>query len=251
MKEKLILIYMIVIISFSGCTLLDQFFPHDNQKKTEPLIISLESDLTNVRSNNITYLYLILDNLDEDEIYYIEAKIMNPGLFSISNPTKNVTLEKLQKKILEWTLQAPKVETQTSSPVSVEVNLSKSFEFYLPIMFADPNYLREREQAGNPVPKKSKSYYFSDSLISVSVTLNKNPPLDTGVAYANLKINPKIGGILKVDKIKNGNCYLDRLNTASCKFEVKEVDKIIEKKFKITIEYYVKITKSLDFVILP
>ena len=253
MKEKLILIYMIAIISFSGCTLLDQFFPHNNQKKTEPLIISLESDLTNVQSNDITYLYLILDNLDKDEIYDTEAKIMNPGIFEVIKEPKATSLSGLEKETLEWTLQAPKVETETSSPVGVEVKLSKSFEFYLPIKFVNPNYLREREQRGDPVPKDQKNYYFSDSLISVSVTLNKNPPLDTKVAYANLKINSKIGGILDAKSVssKDGNCYLDRLNTASCRFGVGDVDKIKEKKFKITIEYYVKITKSLDFVILP
>jgi hypothetical protein len=249
---KKILFLLAITIFLSGCSL-----PPLNEsldQPPEPIFIKLESDLTNVKSNDITFLYLILDNLDKDEEYDVEAKIINPGVFSVLSSPSKTTISSLEKKTLEWELKASSVPKETNSQVSVEIKISKTFEFSLPITFANPLYLREKEQAGTPIPKKPKSYSFSDSLIYINVELNKEPPIDNNVIYANLKLNPKVGFIESFSLTARDaeSCDLDNYNkAASCKFKVDNVEKIEERKFRIEVNYVVKIVKSLEFVILP
>ena len=250
-----ILFLLICLIFLSGCTT-PYFSDSSGNRLIRPLSISLESDLTNVRSNDTTYLYLVLDNPDEEEEYTVSAKIMNPGLFNILDSFEDVKLYGQQKKTLEFRLRAPKVETETHTMVSVETTISKNFKFYLPILFADYDYLRKKETSGHPVPKKQKSYSFSDSFVKVVVTLNKEPPIDANAAYANIMVSPLEGGILKLKNIKvdKGVCEINEPQNTSafCSFYGGIVTSgLEEKKFEMEIEYINKQTKSLSFTILP
>ena len=248
---KKVLYILILIIFLSGCSIP----PFDGTKNPppKPISINLESELTNVKSNDTTILYLIFDNLDKNEEYDVEATIINPGFFSVLSSPKKTKISGLDKKILEWSLQAQSVPKETNTEISVEIKISKRFEFDLPIYFANPLYLRKMEQLGKPVPKKSKSYSFSDNLIYIDAELNKEPPIDGDTVYVNFKLSPKMGFMESFNLIAtNGRCELDSYEkTASCKFEVSNVEKIEEKKFKISVDYVVKIVKSLDFTILP
>ncbi|HDI06618.1 MAG TPA: hypothetical protein ENF39_01270 [Candidatus Aenigmarchaeota archaeon] len=253
--KKFIFLFLFLIVFLSGCTI--PYFPNSSGiKPTKPMTISLSSDLTNVKSQDITYLYLILDNLDEKEKYKVSAKIMNPGLFDIPESYKETELSGLQKKTLEFKLEAPKVEVETPSKVSVETTISKEFVFYLPILFADSEYLRERETRGEPVQKRQKIYSFSDNLVNMVVKLNKEPPIDTEVAYANIKIVPLGEGILEFDSISvEGGASCEKINKYSnsvfCEFHSGNVKDMKEKKFEIKIKYDYKEIKSLNFRILP
>ena len=193
--RKLIFIILTFLVFLSGCTIpwLDG---NGDPQPVQPLSISLTSDLTNVNSLDMTYMYLTFDNLDENEEYTVGAKIMNPGLFDISGSFEDIKLSQQQEKTLEYRLKAPKVETETPTIVSVETTISKNFEFYLPILFADSGYLKQQEIAGNPVSKKPKTYSFSDNMVNVVVELNKEPPIDTGTAYTNINVYPKGSGRL-------------------------------------------------------
>jgi len=253
--RNFIFLFLFLIVFLSGCTI--PYFPNSSGiEPTKPLTISLSSDLTRVKSQDITYLYLILDNLDKKEKYKVSAKIINSGLFNIPETYKETELSGLQKKNLEFKLKAPKVEAETPSKVSVETTISKDFVFYLPILFADSEYLRECETRGEPVQKRQKTYSFSDNLIRVVVELNKEPPIDTGVAYANIKITPLGNGILEFNSISVGegasceeiNKYS---NSVSCEFHSGYVKDIEEKKFEVKIKYDYKEIKSLSFTILP
>ncbi len=250
---------MFALVFISGCTLWE---PSSNN--IEPLTISLESDLTDVKSDDTTYLYLVLDNLDKNEEYDIETNIMSPGMFDVTEGPSDTELSGLQKETLEWKLSAPSVDKEISSTVSVETSISREFEFYVPIKFGEPDYLRKREQGGNPIPKDPKTYPFSDNLVSINVELNKNPPFEVpsfeeGAAYANMEVNSKVGGILNLtsvslnlnNEILNNKCEIDTSDTISCEFPSGHVNKIEEKRFKITLNYDVKIIKSKSFMILP
>jgi len=243
----------------SGCTI-PYFHNSSGIEPTKPLTISLSSDLTRVKSQNITYLYLILDNLDEKEKYKVSAKIMNPGLFDIPESYKETELSGLQKKTLEFKLEAPNVSAETPSKVSVETTISKDFVFYLPILFADSEYLRERETRGEPVQKRQKTYSFSDNLVNIVVELNKEPPIEIkegrGTAYANIKITPLGNGILEFDSISvEGDASCEEINKYSnsvfCEFHSSKVRDMKEKKFEVKIKYDYKEIKSLSFRILP
>ena len=253
--KKFIFLFLFLIVFLSGCTI--PYFPNSSGiEPTKPLTISLSSDLTRVKSQDITYLYLILDNLDKKEKYKVSAKIINSGLFDIPESYKETELSGLQKKTLEFKLKAPNVSAETPSKVSVETTISKDFVFYLPILFADSEYLRECETRGEPVQKRQKTYSFSDNLVKVVVELNKEPPIDTGVAYANIKITPLGNGILEFNSISVGegasceeiNKYS---NSVSCEFHSGYVKDIEEKKFEVKIKYDYKEIKSLSFTILP
>jgi len=253
--KKFIFLFLFLIVFLSGCII--PYFPNSSKiEPTKPLTISLSSDLTRVKSLDITYLYLTLDNLDEKEEYKISAKIMNPGLFEIPESYKETELSGLQKKTLEFKLKAPNVSAETPSKVSVETTISKDFVFYLPILFADSEYLRERETRGEPVQKRQKIHSFSDNLVNIVVKLNKEPPIDTGVAYANIKIVPLGKGILEFDSINvKGDASCEKINKYSnsvfCEFHSGNVDDMKEKKFEIKIKYDYKEIKSLSFRILP
>jgi hypothetical protein len=246
--KKLILLLLISIIFLSGCI-------NDNETTVEPLKITLDSDLTTVRSNDTTYLYLTLDNLDKDEEYNIDTKVMNTGILEVLEYPKSTTLAGLEKKTLEWRLGTPIVSTETTSSVGIEVHISKKYTFKLPIIFANPDYLKKREQGGNPVPKKPKTYTFSDNLVSVTVNLNKEPPIDSDkTAYANIEAVPKIGTLKLIAlSTDEGKCEKDKFNRGSCQFWVnpKNVNEIQEKRFSVTLEYEIKSTMSVDFTILP
>ncbi len=253
--KKFILLLLVGLIFLSGCTIPP--FPDDSGvEPTKPLSISLSSDQSNVNSRDITYMYLTFDNLDENEEYGISAKIMNPGLFDISGSFENIKLSKLQKKNLEFELKARKVSAETPTTVSVETTVSKDFEFYLPILFADSGYLKQQEVAGKPVQKRPKTYSFSDNLVNVDIELNKEPPIETkdgeGRAYANVKVTPIGNGILKLEDVDGSSCEINKLQkTASCTFTSGYVKNVEEKNFEIKINYDYKETKSLRFTILP
>ena len=76
-----ILLFLALVIFLSGCTI--PFIGGPQNPAPEPIIISLDSELRDVKSNDTTILYLILDNLDKDEEYEVEATIINPGFFSV------------------------------------------------------------------------------------------------------------------------------------------------------------------------
>ncbi len=250
--KKFILLLLVGLIFLSGCTIPP--FPDDSGvEPTKPLSISLSSDQSNVNSRDITYMYLTFDNLDENEEYGISAKIMNPGLFDISGSFENIKLSKLQKKNLEFELKARKVSAETPTTVSVETTVSKDFEFYLPILFADSGYLKQQEVAGKPVQKRPKTYSFSDNLVNVDIELNKEPPVTTGTTYANVKVYPKGSG--RLDSLglsaKGGSCEMNKLqSSASCSFSG-SARTLEEKKFEVSVNYDYKETKSLRFTILP
>jgi len=246
-----ILLFLAIVIFLSGCTL--PFIGEPQNPSPEPIIINLDSELRDVKSNDTTILYLILDNLDKDEEYEVEATIINPGFFSVLSSPNKIKISGLDKKVMEWDLQAQSVPKETNTEVSVEIKISKRFEFDLPIYFANPLYLREMEQLGKPIPRKPKSYSFSDNLIYVNAELNKQPPIDSGVVYVNFKLNPKNGFIESFDLMaSSGKCELDsHKKVASCEFKVSNVEKIEERRFKIIVDYTIKMTKSLDFTILP
>ncbi len=250
--KKFILLLLVGLIFLSGCTIPP--FPDDSGvEPTKPLSISLSSDQSNVNSRDITYMYLTFDNLDENEEYGISAKIMNPGLFDISGSFEDIKLSKLQKKNLEFELKAPNVSAETPTTVSVETTVSKDFEFYLPILFADSGYLKQQEVAGKPVQKRPKTYSFSDNLVNVDIELNKEPPVTTGTTYANIKVHPKGSGRLDSLRLsaKGGSCEMNKLqSSASCSFSG-SARTLEEKKFEVSVNYDYKETKSLRFTILP
>jgi len=244
---KRILFILVLLFLVSGCTYLEEY--QDNRKQEIPLSIQLSSDISTVKSGNFCYLYLTLDNLNEEEKYSITAKIVNSGLFVISELTKTVELERLSKKTLEWKLDAPNIDVDTNTQVVVETTISKTFKFKLPILFANEEYLRKKE-IGRERLSGSRRYHFSDSLVSVSIELNKEPPI-SGLAYGNIKVSPRKSGILDVISISspNADCNFDKeLNSASCKF-FSDTNSLKEIIYEIEVEYkYSELLKE-DFLI--
>ena len=249
--KKFILLLLVFLIFLSGCTL--PFIDDQTPRQIQPLFISLSSDLTNVRSGDFTNLYLTFDNLDEKEGYDVSAKIMDSGIFIVSDGFCEEELKGLQKKTLELKLQTPEVATDISSKVSVEIKVTKTSKFHIPILFGDHEYLIKKEIAGRPVQKQSKTYSLSDRLVNVEIELNKNPPIDTGVAWGNIKLTPKGNGILKFISIYGDDIMCDEINeftnTVSCAFSG-DADQLEEINFDMEIEYEYKEIKYLNFLIL-
>ena len=249
--KKFILLLLVFLIFLSGCTL--PFIDNQTPRQIQPLIITLSSDLINVRSGDFTNLYLTFDNLNEKEGYNVSAKIMDSGIFTPLDSFGDEEIEGLQKKTLEVKLGAPEVSTDIPSKVSVEFQIHKNSNFYVPILFSDREYELEQELAGHPIQKQPKTYSFSDQLVNVNIELNKNPPIDTGVAWGNIKLTPKGNGILKFISIYGDDIMCDEINnftnTVSCAFSG-DADQLEEINFDMEIEYEYKEIRYLNFMIL-
>ncbi|MCK4730565.1 MAG: hypothetical protein KAT28_04550 [Candidatus Aenigmarchaeota archaeon] len=248
--NKIIPFLLICLICLSGCI---NPFEDSTPRQIQPLLISLSSDLINVKSGDFTNLYLTFDNLDEKEGYNVSARTMDSGIFIVLDSFDDDELEGLQKKTLEMELGAPRVEVDIPSKVSVEVQIYKISNFYIPVLFGDHEYLIEKEIAGQPVQKQPKTYSLSDRLVNVNIELNKNPPIDTGTAWGAIKLTPRREGILDFKSIYGDDIMCEEINeftnTVSCAFSG-DPDQLEEIKFEMEIEYEYKEIKYLNFLIL-
>ncbi len=249
--NKIIPFLLICLISLSGCTI--PFLDDQTPRQIQPLIITLESDLTTLKSGEKTFLYLTFDNLDELEEYEVSGKIMDGGIFIISDSFGDEELKGLQKKTLEMELGAPEISADIPSRISVEVQVLKISNFHIPILFTDREYAIEQEIAGQPIQEQPKIYTLADRLVNVEIELNKNPPIDTGNAWATIKLIPRMNGILDFDSIYGDDIMCEEINeftnTVSCEFSG-DPDQLEEINFDMEIEYTYREIKYLNFMIL-
>lgn len=252
MKNQLYLIVVLTVLVFSGCT--NPFVGPSESNYIEPMSVTLSSDLTTIKSGERTHLYLTLDNLDEAEEYQVEAKVMTAGIFKITPTPQTTYLQRLQKKDLEFELQSPTIYSDTPSTVSIQTKISKNLEIYLPIVFANRDYLIKMQQTGQGFSEQSSIIYLADNLIQVQVELNKNPPIDTSQTYANIRIVPLGPGNLdfRTITIDSGSCEsIDEFsNTVSCTLYGGTISTIQEKKFKLNLGYDYYQIDSLSFMVL-
>ncbi len=248
--NKIIPFLLICLICLSGCT---NPFEDQTPRQIQPLVITLSSDLTTLKSGEKTFLYLTFDNLDELEEYEVSGKIMDGGIFIVSDSFDEEELAGLQKKTLEMEIGAPEVGADIPSRMSVEVQVSKTSKFYVPVLFADREYVIEKEIAGQPIQKQPKKYSLVDRLVNIEIELNKNPPIDTGAAWGTIKITPRRDGILDFKSIFGEDISCEEINeftnTVSCEFNG-DPDQLEEIKFEMEIEYLYREIKYLNFMIL-
>ncbi|RLJ00784.1 MAG: hypothetical protein DRP06_01110 [Candidatus Aenigmatarchaeota archaeon] len=248
--NKIIPFLLICLVCLSGCT---NPFEDQTPRQIQPLIITLASDLTTLKSGEETCLYLTFDNLDEKEEYEISGRIMDGGIFIVSDSFDDEELIGLQKKTLELEIGAPEVNADIPSRISAEVQVIKISNFHIPILFADREYEIEQEIAGQPIQKQPKTYSFSDRLVNVEIELNKNPPIDTGAAWGTIKLTPRRNGVLDFDSIYGDDIMCEEINeftnTVSCTFSG-DADQLEEMNFEMEIKYKYREIKYLDFMIL-
>jgi hypothetical protein len=261
-------ISMILIVSFSGCTMPDFGFGGGDTIKEGVMSAELSSDLTRVRSDDYTNLYLTVGNpstYDQytQNTYTVKAKIISLGIFDSSSDTDEQEQDMLgvKQKSFAWRLNTPtEVSADTPTTVTAQLEVNKEIIFTMPsILFATKDAEAAAETRSNPLPGGPKNLYFNDNFINVEVDLNQQPPviqelcLD-GEVGGNVKFTPIMPGTINIDSLEvdDGSCTdIDNMaKTAYCTFNC-DTDSVTDKKFKLTVSYTYRLIKDYAFTIYP
>jgi hypothetical protein len=258
---------LFLIVGLSGCT--DIFPGGDADPSERPLSLELYSELPQVRASEdeYTYLTLIIRNPSEYDLYTVEdygikASVVDEGLFESYEAQGEEEIENLQgikQTSITWKLTPRSdIPSETNTRVWVRAVINKEITFPIKILFASRDYLAGKEMAGEPVPNAPKTMHFSDNYITMTVDLNRAPPVVTEKAYANIYFSPLSGGgVIKLEDWedngdmecnKDYNPLLDK--ALSCTFSGKS-DSLTEEIFYFTVKYTYTVDMVYPFRIIP
>lgn len=277
MRSLVCLPLLISIVLLSGCTIEDYFSNGDGVEIGEgTLDVELTSDLSEVRAadDEYTYLTLILRNLDAYDIYNtatyeIEVDLTDKGLFDsyevVSEDGEGDTIDLAGRKevAIDLKLYPPNyVPAKTATQVQFQGVVTKEVTFPVKILFADRDYLAGMEMRGEDIPTTSDVMTYSDHFITMTIDLNKNPPIENDYTYANIHFSPRQEGIIEIESIDiegredgDGSCddFTDEYEYATdfaCTFSG-ESDDLTEIEYDLIVEYSYTFNMYHTFTLLP